>query len=66
MTNLSARTMDRESPDSSCLVIPSHIQFRVNGERYFTCRQNYGVFVRPNKVNVGDFPVEEIDLDEEM
>ena len=38
----------------------------VAGERYFQCKQNYGVFVRPDKVQVGDYPVEEIDLDEEM
>lgn len=39
---------------------------RVQGERYFECRQGYGVFIRPNKVETGDFPVEEIDFDEEM
>jgi len=39
----------------------------VQGERYFSCRPNYGVFVRPGVVQIGDFPVEEIDLgDEEM
>jgi len=38
----------------------------VQGERYFTCSPNYGAFVRPDKVQIGDFPMEEIDLDEEM
>jgi len=38
----------------------------VQGERYFECRQGYGAFVRPNKIETGDFPVEEINFDEEM
>ena len=45
----------------------SDLYFSVKGDKYFSCRQNYGVFVRPEKVKVGDFPVEELELeDEEM
>ncbi|KAL6297829.1 CAP Gly-rich domain-containing protein [Sparassis latifolia] len=37
----------------------------VQGERCFTCRPSFGVFVRPERVKVGDFPVEDINFDEE-
>ncbi|KAF8586045.1 hypothetical protein K439DRAFT_1659938 [Ramaria rubella] len=37
----------------------------VQGERYFTTRPLYGAFVRADRVRVGDFPVEELGLDDE-
>lgn len=37
----------------------------VKGKKYFVCPPKYGGFVRPTKVNVGDFPEEELDFSDD-
>ncbi|XP_037942691.1 tubulin-folding cofactor B-like [Teleopsis dalmanni] len=38
----------------------------INGKRYFQCKENYGGFVAPISVEVGDFPPDDINLDDEI
>ena len=33
----------------------------IGDQRYFDCKQNHGVFVRPERIEIGDFPPEDFD-----
>ena len=38
----------------------------LEGQRYFTAKQNCGAFIRPDRLQVGDFPVKELDEEDFM
>ena len=37
----------------------------VGGKRYFTCQAKYGGFVKPDKVQLGDYPAKGLDDDDD-
>ena len=60
------RTTAREStPRESPYRTDRDPGISVQGKRYFTCPPSRGAFVRPNRVTVGDFPPEDIELDDD-
>lgn len=41
------------------------VSFSVKGKRYFECTDKYGGFARPEHVEVGDFPEEDLGFSDE-
>ena len=33
----------------------------MKGTKYFECLDGYGIFIRPDKIDVGDFPEDELE-----
>ena len=56
--------MDREF-DQCIRYHASLISISVEGKRYFTSPPSKGAFVRPKRVTVGDFPPEDLGLDDD-
>jgi hypothetical protein len=60
------RMTAREStPRESLYRTDRDLDISVQGKRYFTCPPSRGAFVRPNRVTVGEFPPENIELDDD-
>lgn len=53
------------SSHRSCYVDFSFVPYSVEGKKYFTCPPSKGAFVRPKRVAIGDFPPEELNLDDD-